>query len=211
MKRSPFENPYVLANQLGSWLHNWRYASTEKRDFADAPELRQISTGEDLFRTRCASCHTIGRGDLSDVAARRIGPDLYHVGRQRDPEWLVRWLREPDAMIEEGDPLAVALLAQYKNVPMPNFRLTDREISMLLLHIDQESRRVEEVGARRAPQAAGEQAEKTGHEGHAGHGGHSGHSGHGGHAEGAAQAGDGHAGHGEHDQSGHAGHGEEGL
>jgi protein SCO1/2 len=187
MKRSPFENPYVLANQLGSWLHNWKLASAEKRDFADAPELRQISTGEDLFRTRCASCHTIGRGDLGDVAARRIGPDLYHVGRQRDPEWLTRWLREPDAMIEEGDPLAVALLAQYKGVPMPNFRLTDREISMLLLHIDQESRRVEEVRARRAPQASGQVAR---HDGHAGHGAHAGHAGqderagHGGHGEG---------------------------
>ena len=212
MKRSPFENPYVLANQLGSWLHNWRYASAEKRDFADAPELRQISTGEDLFRTRCASCHTIGRGDLVDVAARRIGPDLYHVGRQRDPEWLNRWLREPDAMIEEGDSLAVALLAQYKGVPMPNFRLTDREISMLLLHIDQESRRVEEVRARRAGQAAAQQARHEGHAGHGAHAGHAGHDQHAGHGEDAAPADDGHAGHGDAaDHGGHAGRGEGGL
>jgi len=27
MKVSPYENPYVLASQLGSWLHNWKMAS----------------------------------------------------------------------------------------------------------------------------------------------------------------------------------------
>ena len=57
MKRSPYENPYVLANQLGSWLHNWKLPGAGGRDFADAPEIRQISTGENLFRTRCAACH----------------------------------------------------------------------------------------------------------------------------------------------------------
>ena len=169
MKRSPFENPYVLANQLGSWLHNWKTASVVKRDFADAPELRQISTGEDLFRTRCASCHTIGQGDIVEVAERRIGPDLYNVSQKRDREWLVRWLAEPDKMLAEKDPLAIVMLAQYKNIPMPNLRLNDTDIKKLLGYIDQESRRIGNLQAGKGASAGVEDHSHHGHHGeHAG-------------------------------------------
>ena len=180
MKRSPFENPYVLANQLGSWLHDWKTASAEKRDFADAPELRQITTGEDLFRTRCSACHTIGQGDVVALHERRIGPDLYNVTGQRDRKWLARWLAEPDKMLAEKDPLAMALLARYKNIPMPNLQLTERDVTQLLGYMEQESRR---IGSLRARKAAPE-----------GHGGHGDHGGHGGHSEPAAEHGE-HAGH----------------
>lgn len=166
MKRSPYENPYVLATQLGSWLHNWKLPSVAERDYSDAPEIRQISTGENLFRTRCASCHTIGQGDIA-LDARRIGPDLYRIIEQRDPRWLRRWIAEPDKMLEEKDPLAVSLLAQYKNIPMPNLRLTDRDVTMLLGYIDQESRRVESLRASRTDEGA-----PAGHEDHSHHGHH---------------------------------------
>jgi protein SCO1/2 len=142
MKRSPFENSYVLADQVGRWLHNWKAPPVAERDYADAPEIRQISTGEDLFRTRCAACHTIGRGDVREVAERRIGPDLFDVGERRDREWLERWLQEPDKMLEEEDPLAVSLLAAWDGIPMPNLRLSDAEVTQILGYIDQESRRV---------------------------------------------------------------------
>ena len=32
MKRSPFENPYVLAKHVGSWLHNWKAPSQQKNE-----------------------------------------------------------------------------------------------------------------------------------------------------------------------------------
>lgn len=167
MKRSPYENPYVLATQLGSWLHDWKQPVVAERDYAAAPEIRQISTGENLFRTRCASCHTIGQGDVVELAERRIGPDLLNVGRQRDPRWLRRWLAEPDRMLAEGDPLATALLAEYRNIPMPNLRLTETDVTKLLDYIDEESRRID--GLRAAKEAAG------GHDGHGHHGDHSHH------------------------------------
>lgn len=139
MKRSPFENPHVLATHIGSWLHNWKLPSEEKRDYAEAPELRKITTGESLFRTRCASCHTIGEGEVSASNKQLIGPDLLGVTLKRDKKWLVRWLAEPDKMLEEKDPLAMALLAQYNNVPMPNLRLNDFEIQALLEYIEETS------------------------------------------------------------------------
>jgi protein SCO1/2 len=180
MKRSPFENPYVLANQLGSWLHNWKTASLEKRDFADAPELRQITTGEDLFRTRCAACHTIGQGDVLDVAARRVGPDLHNVTELRERAWLVRWLAEPDEMLAEKDPLATSLLAQYKNIPMPNLQLTETDVAQLLGYLEQESRRVSRLRAGKAPAGRHEHeghGERGPHQEEAEHGDHSAHGG----------------------------------
>lgn len=187
MKRSPYENPYVLATQLGTWLHNWKLPSQVERDYDDAPEIRQISTGENLFRTRCASCHTIGKGDIVELAQRRVGPDLLHVGRQRDPEWLRRWMIEPDAMLEEQDPLAMALLAQYKNVPMPNLRLTDTDVTKLLAYIDEESRRIDSM---RAHADHGDHGDHAGdHSGHGAghHGEHQGHDAHAAHAPGASR------------------------
>lgn len=143
MKRSPFENSYVLAEQVGRWLHNWKMPSPEERNYANAPQLRQISTGEDLFRTRCSACHTIGRGDLRDVAARRVGPDLLHVTQQRDRDWLERWLIEPDVMLEEKDPLAMTLYEQYNRVPMPNLRLSRADADHILEYIEEESEAVQ--------------------------------------------------------------------
>ena len=164
MKRSPFENPYVLANQLGSWLHGWKTASTEERDFAKAPELRQISTGEDLFRTRCSSCHTIGKGDVVALAERRIGPDLYNVTEQRDRAWLARWLAEPDKMLAQKDPLAMSLLAQYRNIPMPNLQLNPEDVTKLLGYIDQESRRIRDLrAAKDAPAGPGDHSHHDHH------------------------------------------------
>lgn len=142
MKGSPYENPYILATQIGSWLHNWKAPSRAKREYADAPKLRELSRGEILFRTRCASCHTIGAVDETS-AKPRVGPDLLGVTRTRDRAWLSRWLAEPDKMLAEKDPIATALLAEHGNVPMPNLRLNDLEIEALLGYIEEETHRLE--------------------------------------------------------------------
>lgn len=142
MKGSPFENPYILATQIGSWLHGWKMPPQAKRDYADAPELRTISKGESLFRTRCTACHSIG---AQASAQRPIGPDLQGISDKRERAWLIRWIKEPDKMLEEKDPLAIALLKQWNNIPMPNLRLNDSEVEELLRYIESESRRLEHL------------------------------------------------------------------
>lgn len=146
MKASPFENPYILATQVGSWLHNWKLPPKPTQEYQDAPEVRHISRGESLFRTRCAACHSIGAGNIMASAKQPIGPDLFGVTRNRDRAWLLRWLAEPDKMLAEEDPLAVSLLAVYNNVPMPNLRLNQVEIEALLEYLEQETVRVESLG-----------------------------------------------------------------
>ena len=98
--------------------------------------MRDISKGESLFRTRCAACHTIGAKDAAKPGKAPVGPDLLGVTRKRDRAWLTRWLAEPDKMLAEKDPLAMALLAEYDNVAMPNLRLGDVEIQALLTYIE---------------------------------------------------------------------------
>ena len=134
MKRSPFENPHVLADQLGNWLTDWR-APPVGDDYANAPELRTIPTGERLFRTRCASCHTITGAEAEDA----LGPDLLGVTERRDLNWLADWVRAPDRMLRKKDPIAMALAAQYDYLPMPNMRLNKQEVMDILVYIQNES------------------------------------------------------------------------
>lgn len=146
MKRSPFENPYVLATQIGSWLHNWKKPNRDMKSYANAPALRQhLSKGETLYRTRCSACHTIGGGDIMKPDEGKVGPDLLGVLDKRPRLWIERWLAEPDKMLEEKDPLALRLFAKYRNVPMPNMKLNQLEVDNLIEYIDKESCRVEKA------------------------------------------------------------------
>lgn len=137
MRRSPFENAFVLANQLGDWLHDWKAPRPAGQDYANAPELRQVSRGESLFRTRCSACHVVGSGD----GLARIGPNLVGVLQRRERAWLERWIAAPDEVLASGDPIASGLFAAYNRVPMPNMRLNEIEIAALLEFIDGESQR----------------------------------------------------------------------
>jgi len=133
MKRSPFENPYVMATQLGDWLHNWKpKQKVSSNSYTDAPVLRQLVTGESLFRTRCSSCHGFGKDG--------VGPDLMNVTQLRDRDWLTRWIKEPDKMLVEKDPLAIAMQSKYK-ISMPNLRLDDQDVEKLMVYMAAESER----------------------------------------------------------------------
>jgi len=136
LKRTPFDVPESLvAVLLGRLQTRSLLASLPKPDYRSAPKLAGSRPGEDLFITRCRSCHTIGRG-------HKMGPDLLGVVKNRDRTWLTRWLKEPDAMLKAKDPLATALFEQYNNVPMPNLKLTDRDARDLIDFMESESKRV---------------------------------------------------------------------
>jgi cbb3-type cytochrome oxidase cytochrome c subunit len=88
--------------------------------------------GRSMFANKgCNGCHSIGGG-------KRAGPDLAGVSERRDPEWLRRFLKDPAPMFE-SDSLAKALLAEHKNVKMPNMKLSDGDIDALLHYIAEET------------------------------------------------------------------------
>ena len=137
MKRSPFENPHVLADQLGNWLTGWK-AKQKGGDYASAPQLRKISQGEQLFRTRCATCHTVTGKELANA----LGPDLLGVTERRELGWLMEWLRAPDQMLAKKDPIAMDLFRKYNELVMPNMRLNQHEAMDLLKYIEAETERL---------------------------------------------------------------------
>jgi len=138
MKRSPFENTHLLADQIGNWLSGWKKKQVRTADYENAPELRQISRGEQIFRTRCASCHTVTGKELAGA----LGPDLLGVSQRREKRWLYDWLKAPDQMINKKDPIAMEMYERYNNLAMPNMRLNKEEADVLLAYIDDETQRI---------------------------------------------------------------------
>ncbi len=137
MKRSPFENPYVLADQMGNWLNDWS-APPKGANYADAPALRSIPRGEQIFRTRCTICHSLTGVEPEDA----LGPDLFGVTEDREKEWLLNWLRAPDQMLANKDALATALFVKYNELAMPNLRLNRMEVEDLLEYMTSETERL---------------------------------------------------------------------
>jgi len=150
LRRSPFETPQVLASDIGGRLHDWKQVREQHNDYADAPKLRSLSTGENLFRLRCATCHVIGPGD----GLPRVGPNLVGVMERRERPWLERWISEPDAMLAEGDPIATVQFEAFNRVAMPNLRLTPHEVQEILGFVEQENERVGHLEAALAEVAA---------------------------------------------------------
>lgn len=64
------------------------------------------------FKQNCYSCHTIGGGRL-------VGPDLKDVTSRKDRDWIVRFILNPQAMIDRGDPYATRILGEARGVVMP--------------------------------------------------------------------------------------------
>ena len=137
MKRSPFENPYVLADQIGNWLDGWKHPP-QLESYLNAPKLRDLPRGEQIFRTRCASCHTITGKEMPGA----LGPDLLGVTRVRERRWLLDWLRAPDQMLRDQDPIAISLFEKYNKLAMPNLRLNQEEGSDVLDYLEIETRYV---------------------------------------------------------------------
>jgi protein SCO1/2 len=136
VKRSPFDDPKVLAHQLGRVLSSFNaYHNSDLRAYDEAQKLPEMSKSEETFRFRCASCHSLGHEE-------GIGPGLQGVTMVRDRAWLARWLKTPDKLLAEKDPIASDLFERYNKVNMPNFKLDDAEVEGLLKYLEDNDKAV---------------------------------------------------------------------
>ena len=85
-------------------------------------------SGEQVFQSFCASCHTIGEGKL-------VGPDLAGVTSRREKGWLARQIKEPDSLIAENDPIAMQLVKEANGMPMVRLGLTDAQVSAVISYL----------------------------------------------------------------------------
>ena len=118
--------PIVLASALGVLIGivvgvgSTAYAQTDAK-----AETRTDAQSAVLFRTKCSSCHTFGKGDL-------VGPDLKGVNDRHSRPWLIAWIRSSERVIRGGDPEAAALFRKYGQQRMPDHELADAQIAALL-------------------------------------------------------------------------------
>lgn len=111
------------------------------------------ATGRLVFEANCVACHTVGEGD-------RTGPDLKDVGKRRQRDWLVRWIKNP-AQMGEADHIGRAISKKYGDVIMPTIELTDEQIDQVLAFFDDASVRGYRIPERPAKQLEGPELEKA--------------------------------------------------
>jgi cytochrome c2 len=81
-----------------------------------------------FFRQNCMSCHTIGGGRIT-------GPDLKDVTGRRDRQWLARFIVDPKAVIDSGDPYAKQLVDEARGVVMPSLPGMNTALAEALLDL----------------------------------------------------------------------------
>jgi len=87
------------------------------------------------FKTNCASCHTIGGGRLT-------GPDLKNVTQRQSREWLVKWILDPEGILNSGDPYALKLQKESRGAIMRRTPGINQDLANALLNlIDEESKK----------------------------------------------------------------------
>ncbi|MEE2953920.1 MAG: c-type cytochrome [Bacteroidota bacterium] len=84
--------------------------------------------GEQLFKQNCTACHSLG-------TSRLIGPGLEGVTEKYEKEWLFKWIRNSQALIQSGDERAIAIYEEYDKVAMTAFDFSDEELTSLLDYI----------------------------------------------------------------------------
>ena len=57
-----------------------------------------------------------------------VGPDLAGVSERRSIEWLIKAVQNSEALIESGDPDAVALYEEYDETAMPEVPISEAEV-----------------------------------------------------------------------------------
>jgi protein SCO1/2 len=141
IKNSATDNPRFLAIMIGDWLSSWRTGSVSPGiSYAQARQLNISDKGQYFFSRYCAACHSIGHGDA-------IGPDLQGITRLRRHDWLARFIRAPDQMLAESDPVAVSLFEKYGQVQMPDLRLADEDVAAIINFLEKADAQLSRAGA----------------------------------------------------------------
>ena len=86
------------------------------------------AAGAALFESKCMSCHALDK--------KVVGPQLRGVTDNRTEEWLVKWIRNNEALRKSGDKDAIAIFNEYGGLAMNNFEnLSEGDVKNILEYI----------------------------------------------------------------------------
>ena len=134
MRNSAIDNPKFIARTIGEWLNSWQTPTPDALKASTGAPQGTFNQGQYTFAYHCSACHTVGSGTAP------IGPDLDGVTTRRERDWLRRFIVAPDKMNADGDPIARALRAKYRQVRMPNLALSDEDALAVIDYLDEQSR-----------------------------------------------------------------------
>jgi len=91
---------------------------------------QDVENGKNLFEQNCTSCHKLGE--------ELIGPNLIGVNDRKSKEWLHRFIKNSQKVINSGDEYAQNLYNEYNQTVMPAQNLDTGEINDILAYIEEE-------------------------------------------------------------------------
>lgn len=93
---------------------------------------QDVKEGEAIFKSKCTSCHGITRA--------LVGPALQGMTeRHPDEEWLIKWIRNSQQLIKDGDEVAVQLFEENNRMVMTSFLdLSDDQIRSIIAYVEAE-------------------------------------------------------------------------
>lgn len=103
--------------------------------FCFTQETMYAQDGEKLYQQSCAACHSIGKGKL-------VGPDLHSISGKRDEQWLLKWIKSSQGLINSGDADAKAVYEAYNKMLMPDQNLPESDIKAIITYIADKSSQV---------------------------------------------------------------------
>jgi mono/diheme cytochrome c family protein len=90
--------------------------------------IGRADEGEQLFKTTCAACHTIGGGRL-------VGPDLLGITEKKSQKWLIPFIKSSTSVIKSGDADANAIFKEYNYLLMPDVTYSATQIASIINYI----------------------------------------------------------------------------
>lgn len=95
------------------------------------PISGNTESGEKIFKDLCAICHS-----TSDNVV--MGPGLKGISDRRSEEWLIKWIKNSQELIDAKDQYALDMFEKYKKIPMPPFpQLSDEDIKNVIKYINE--------------------------------------------------------------------------
>lgn len=101
--------------------------------YGSSSNAQDIADGESNFKLTCAACHSIGKGRL-------VGPDLANIEQRQPEEWIIKFVKSSQSVINSGDKYADSLFQAFNKVIMPDQpTLTDNQIKNIIAYIKNKS------------------------------------------------------------------------
>ena len=95
-----------------------------------AADGADVAAGEALFKANCAACHKMD--------GKAVGPPLRGTADKYERAWLHDWIRNSQAMVAAGDPIAVKLFEEHNRLIMTPFpALSEEDIDNIIAYTSQ--------------------------------------------------------------------------